>query len=351
MHMVSKYYGRGYGIKCSNGIFTAEIKRNGTYKAVSTTRSYALSAGWHLFTMSYDDRRLKLTIDWNYLAINNMGNSFDLQHTSKNLIIGAKPYGYGTYPNTEFNGQISDVRIYNEAKNDSWVYKRHDMGYFMPISWNFDDSSNPEKDSASLAGNNALSASSNAPNATTDRAGQSNKARNFSFSKFYYKTSHASIEPSYYSLSVSAWVKLEGNCSSKQSIISSTQGSGFAINCVRVAGKDTIKGWVKRDVDGKYSVAKHTLSSDEKNTWIHVILVYNKTKSQLYVNGKLVGEANDTIASAVRYNGSTLFIGAESAGSSTNPAGAYWQGSIDDVKIYEEFLTAPEVLCLFQAQR
>lgn len=85
------------------------------------------------------------------------------------------------------------------------------------------------------------------------------------------------------------------------------------------------------------SGAKATQHRITKNQWYKVVYTCKAGKSSLYVNGELVGELNKP--SSFTANNSDLYIG--KANSSQFP---YWfNGVIDEVRIYERALCAEEV--------
>lgn len=74
------------------------------------------------------------------------------------------------------------------------------------------------------------------------------------------------------------------------------------------------------------------------NTWYHVAVVKNNRKEQLYLNGKLVLEAQSRGADPKDWLGANFYVG----GSIVNLAS--FTGWIDEVQIWDKALTAEEVL-------
>ena len=71
------------------------------------------------------------------------------------------------------------------------------------------------------------------------------------------------------------------------------------------------------------------------NTWTHIAQTYDGTTLRLYVNGVLASSAART--GALEVNSSPLSIGG------TNAYGEYFQGRIDDVRVYDRALSASEL--------
>ena len=82
------------------------------------------------------------------------------------------------------------------------------------------------------------------------------------------------------------------------------------------------------------------------NTWEHVTwTVESDKKPRLYINGILKFTSTDT-QSIVASTHRTL-IGALQNGSDNAIAGTYWNGSIDEVLIYNKSLTASEIQAMY----
>lgn len=71
------------------------------------------------------------------------------------------------------------------------------------------------------------------------------------------------------------------------------------------------------------------------NTWTHVSVVFDGTNKYIYLNGVLSVQANASGAT-MSNSSSPLYIGA-------NPYGAYFDGTIDELKVYDVALSATEV--------
>jgi hypothetical protein len=75
------------------------------------------------------------------------------------------------------------------------------------------------------------------------------------------------------------------------------------------------------------------LTTADLNTWKHVALTYNGTTLRFYVNGALVGQANGSHTS----NNTALIMGR------WTPASEFWNGLMDDVRLYSRELSQAEV--------
>ncbi len=92
----------------------------------------------------------------------------------------------------------------------------------------------------------------------------------------------------------------------------------------------------------------HSTASIPNNTWTHIACVYNGSTIQVYINGQSSGSVNST--GSISTSTDALRIG-HSKG--TSNASNYFNGDIDDVRIYNRSLSATEIAALYNvgAQR
>jgi hypothetical protein len=80
----------------------------------------------------------------------------------------------------------------------------------------------------------------------------------------------------------------------------------------------------------------------QTNVWRHVCLTFNGTLAILYADGEEVTRASKNWNLEKQY----AYIGAQVH----SPPNEFWQGDIDDVRIYNKVLSPEEVLALYQGQ-
>jgi hypothetical protein len=173
---------------------------------------------------------------------------------------------------------------------------------------------------------------------TTDRHGDSNDAYSFNGSGNYISIANASQLDPTSALSVSLW--FEGNLSSSTvgGLIAKDLGGGGVNNPPYglwvSSGKLTF--FTDESGDDNISITSGTLSN---STWYHAVGTYDGTTMRLYINGSLIGTANQPAVAATTGN---LEIGQQKSGFSR-----WFNGSIDDVRIYNRALSASEVTALY----
>jgi Concanavalin A-like lectin/glucanases superfamily len=79
------------------------------------------------------------------------------------------------------------------------------------------------------------------------------------------------------------------------------------------------------------------------NTWAHVAATYNGTRLTIYVNGVAAGSMQ--VSGTTCANDSPLAVGAKNA-PSKGLLEAFWDGQLDDVRIYNKALTATQIAAL-----
>ena len=101
------------------------------------------------------------------------------------------------------------------------------------------------------------------------------------------------------------------------------------------------------------------ISSDWRSTcnvaattdWLHLVGVYNKNDdTKLYVNGVLVNQSSsnpsDGVSSDIRLES---FLGAIIRNGNSNEPSTFWNGSIDDFRLYQKALSTTEVSAIYNA--
>jgi len=73
---------------------------------------------------------------------------------------------------------------------------------------------------------------------------------------------------------------------------------------------------------------------------LHQTGVFDGTNSRLYLNGVQVGDLGNSITGGIRDRAGDLYIG-------QRPGQQYFDGKIDDVKIYGRALTPAEITSLY----
>lgn len=131
---------------------------------------------------------------------------------------------------------------------------------------------------------------------------------------------------------------------SDNTIISNTQGGGYAIYVQGATGNLLFIAYA----NGTYQIASIASSSALVNgNWHHFAGTWDGTTAKLYVDGVLKGSSTPLGSSyniAYGNNANNLFLGAESAGTGTTPdANRYFDGQLDEIKIWNVARTSAQI--------
>ena len=140
------------------------------------------------------------------------------------------------------------------------------------------------------------------------------------------------------SMTLSVWVKAAGNPTGEAQIISKSNGTyGWQLKTRLASGSHTFGTAVSADTRSRAQRYGTTVRS--LNTWYHVAGVYNADSRTLdiYVNGVLDnGGVSGTIPALLCNSTFNVNIGRQSSGT-------YFNGTIDEVRIYNRALTRAEI--------
>jgi len=204
--------------------------------------------------------------------------------------------------------------------------------------WTLDDNaaSTTVVDSGS-GGNNGTAQANTNTLSTTDAI--HNRAMTFNGTSDYINVGSGASLQLYTEFSMGAWVYWNGESGNYDWIISKGgSADGSCGLCVRTA-TDLIT--VFRNGGGSLWASNCTLS---KNVWTHVFITKDSSDNLiLYINGANVDSTTGFTVNAP--SGTTSYLGAWTSG------GNFFNGIIDDARIYSRVLSASDVAALYQAGR
>jgi len=171
----------------------------------------------------------------------------------------------------------------------------------------------------------------------TPTTGQINDALSFDGSNDYVETINLNLDI----ITVAAWVNVSGD-GGERSIVDNWEhaGHGLAYNLY-----EQNKFHLGIHINGAYRLA----FSDElvqQDKWYHVAGTYDGAKGYLFVDG--VKQADFiSVSGSITNSTLPLLIGANP--DSGNPPDKVFNGTIDDVRIYDRALTASEIEAMYEA--
>ena len=299
---------------------------------------------------------------WNYVtAVVESGSSIKLylngtlwaQNTSvgstqsriiDDVIIGA---GGSTHP-TPFTGIIDDVKIYNYARTQKQIVEDMNAGHpagGSPVGsqvgyWKFDEGygsiiNNIGNGGIGLSG--VFGTGTSAPTWTNN--GKFGKALSFDGANDNIQIPYSSSLAPTSGITFGAWVYKSNWTSDEASrIISKTEGGGYTL----LFSSSSIYAYVYRN--GDYATPNYSTTGLSAG-WHHFVGSYDGQYTKIYVDGILRSTNNAGANYPITYAYSNaLFIGAEAdSDNDQTPAGNFFNGLIDEVKIYNYALTDDEI--------
>ena len=319
------YYGPGGG--------------TGNANAIGTT---VLNTGqWYMVTCVYSLANQQLSIYINGVLDNTSNNILSASATATAALLIGKDGATGGY---YFQGSMDDVSIYNSALSLSSVKQLYNVTsgtpYRLLAYWAFDGNTSD----STGRGHNGTGFNLTS---TTDHFGNANKAYHFDGSTSYISVpDDITLRLNNSDFTLNAWVKLDNYNSSYLSTIISKRFSGlnngwlWGIN----GALNTPQGSTYYGPGGGNSnaIGSTVLSTGQ---WYMVTCVYSLANQQLsiYINGVLDITVNNILTPNASTT-ATLYIGKDGA-----TGGYYFQGSMDNVSIYQSALSVSNIQQLYHA--
>ncbi len=333
------YYNNGYDI--------------GSYLSSFKTAPFIQTKKWYCFVYTYDGDSTRMYIDgilkWKYKSSVN-----SLLTNSQNLRIGRS---FNNSPDQYFfNGVLDDIRIYNRALAPSEV-----KGYCgtcnvpppltdcdtngLVLCMSMDGNAN---DSTKYAHHGIVRGAT----PTTNRFGNTNSAYSFNGISNYINLGNKSLlKPN--KATISMWVKPNAI---------STSGFGYSFNPIMVTGNTNSPGHfyeayflgISTSGNNKFHVSSwnpsptisgggSSVQNFNLNTWHHLTTTIDNDSIKIYINGVL--DKAYFKGFATNYSSIDSIIIANSGNSTFHQR--FFNGAIDDIKMYNRVLSASEVSNLY----
>ncbi len=329
----------------------------------NTTRSGSLlsGTGWHHVACVIDpaNSREEVYIDGVSVTSDSWNNAISYADLSPYTVIGGHANSGTTY---DFDGKIDDVRVYNRALSTAEVRQLAMMGDSKANS-SSQSRGAPQGLSAGLVGMWSFDGSDFSTTQILDRSGSANNGSVFNASipgvktigkikqavRFNGTDSYASFPTNNFpdmsaTQSVSFWMYYDTLPSSDQYVVNLKPPNGNLADMV--IGFENISSDCVGFQFGVYRNSSNSIvctsSRPAARAWHHVAFTAQASNKRLYIDGALVhNTVNDLDSGAPE----TLYIGSY-AGTS-----AYFNGKVDDLRVYSRFLSAADVTKLYELGR
>lgn len=284
-----------------------------------------------------------INYDW-YLDGDFIGSSTEPRSsTSRPYVIGGNTEGDGDITGNHFNGYIDDVRLYNHKLS---VKEVKDLAKGKILHYAFEENRDTDGEIVvdSSGQDNHATLNTNTPswNDIDPRIGSGY------YSFLASNTEEIVTSSPAYPLSwgdevtISLWTVVSSNAPTTTTYLSNIMGRGAfggSHGIYRNPSNNDVGAYFRHD--GGAANTSGAINFDE---WVHLCATWDGSTLTFYINGVSVDSATTT-ASGVPDNEDWV-IGGRKAYAGSN--GDYFEGFIDDPRIYTRTLTADEVKELYQ---
>ncbi|RLI21210.1 hypothetical protein DRO54_04330, partial [Candidatus Bathyarchaeota archaeon] len=282
---------------------------------------------WHHIVGTYDKTNMKIYVDG---VLKDSTSYSQPISSSDTLLLLAK--GYSEFQ-PKFNGAIDEVRIYNRALSAEEIKEHYNIDKGLVALWHFDAGSGTTAIDSSGQGNDGTF--DLAPQQVTGKVGN---ALSFDGSNDYVEVPDSPSLDITDEITISAWVKPVGEHGSNAGIGSICAVGGQA---PRYYHRDTDKTLFVRLQTENNNITKigtaNLLPFDE---WHFTTITYDGEFLRLYVDGVL--DVSEPATGKILSHNNNASIG----GAVTNH---FFNGAIDEVRIYNRVLTAEEIAASYNA--
>ncbi len=319
--LISKEEGN-YFIGISNNMITAGFN-NGSW--VNITGNVLENNTWYFIAARRRGNIISLYV--NGVEVNTSGFGGDIGSVNPNVFIGAKG-GIGKY----FTGEIDEVIIFNRSLSDEQIYRvykdelNHRFNLVLNMIFNENTTYNATgwvQDLSRFRNNGRLGdgVADQAP--VWNSSGKIGGSYLFDGSNDYINISNSKSLNLTKAITVSIWFN--------------ANNGGYLLSKRDAYMINISSSYVYAILNNGTVVSVSSTVSD--NTWYNIVITYNGSVFDLYKNGTLV--SSKAVTGDITATQNNLLIG------SYNGTAFFFNGSIDDVKIFNVSLSAEEVEKLY----
>lgn len=326
------------------GMLYAQVKAGSNDRpTIKETNSSIHDGQWHLYCVTLSSTAFILYLDGQVVAED---NTFT---TSGNMTNKSILGGYSDNDSSFrhfYEGDLDDVRIYDRVLTDTEIQAlyseggwtgNNDLVAHYPFSGNADDSSG---NALHLTGNAML---------TSDRFNTPNSAFLFNGVDDHFEVDNTRA---YSTASISYWFKTSAQ--DENTAVLLLGPSGQFNSDVGLKAPGSVRFWWQSVRRLAPRDAHFTNTNYADDTWHHVVVVREGSGvngQRIYING--VHDTNTTVdknENAGNVSATRIYVGANGG---TNPDGTftglnrYFDGSLDDIRIYNRALTDTEIQELY----
>ncbi len=318
---------------------------------LTSTNTVSLNA-WHYICGTYDGTTVRAYIDG---VVDPTTASTTLQVGTNAIDVRIGAYKGSGYPDV-WNGTLDEVKVYSYARTQGQIIEDMNAGHPAPGSpvgtplgfWKFDEGAdntcsggsndvcNSGSQGSTLDGAQSGMASPATSTSGWTQAGKFGKALLFDGTNDNVTTTMTSIGSS--GITISAWIKPSDVTKDWVGFVDKQNAAAGQLDFW--FGQHSTNGYLRFGIylDGTNETALDTTSAVIANgSWYHVAATYDNHFQRIYINGVQVAASSDLNSTLTATHTSVVRIGRSTY---TDP---YFPGTIDEVKVYGQALTADQV--------
>ena len=299
---------------------------------------------WNHIVMVYEDDaddEISVYINGVLKGTSILGNGSLASGDSNSLNIGGDS-------SNNFDGLIDDVRIYNYARTPAQIAWDYNRG--APVAqWKMDEGQDTATtcNATTLSvydaigsndGTLSLTPAGNTDPATARAEGKYGCAIDFDGTDDVVSVADSATLSSTSSMSMSAWVKTSTGQSTKGVVTRGASGVQYdAMLYLSGGASPFVDFYIKNSAGTADNIASYSFNYAD-SAWHHYVGIFNGDYLYLYIDG-ILRESKNTALTNIRDSVNPLTIG---SGFNT-----YFDGSVDDVRIYNYAVTTAQVKTLY----
>jgi hypothetical protein len=252
------------------------------------------------------------------------------------LIIGSRDNAYNDY----FNGTIDEVKIYNTALSEDEIKEEYERAT-LAACWKFDEGTGSIAYDSSAFGNNGT-----LMNGPTWVDGLPLLGKALEFDTDYVRVPSSPILEFSNPITVMAWAKSEASTGDYQIICGKwfdDDGEFIGSFDLEFAPDGITPSFTVVRTGDQYRPQDFSSIEVPSGQWAHIAGTYDNDTNRIYVNGVLAGSIS--LPGTMNTGTQPVAIGAHVVPYERN----WFNGIIDEVKIYSRVLSAEEIKAEFEA--
>ncbi|MHC4345944.1 MAG: LamG-like jellyroll fold domain-containing protein, partial [Planctomycetota bacterium] len=332
---------RAYGLSVYEAGLTMQIFSSVDTEDNLTSEDPVSLDEWHHVAGTFNAGAAALYLDGNPQISDTLTVSSIMNDVQPLIIGGCWEYCGTDSFQSRLNGKADDVRIYDRALTPEEIDEVYQEGAGPIAHWKFDEG---EGDIAYDSAGDNDGTLVNVPAWTT---GILDGALNFDGVDDYVRANDDPSLDGMSALTLTAWVRTDGSGSDVALVHKYLHGTGGSWDSSFFLSLTSEGAVVFSYSLGGTHVLKRSAASVDNNLWHHIVAVYTGSEGSIFIDGQEAPLSRDDPdpGGAINDSDEDLLVG---SANSAGVLGYFFEGTADDVRIYDRGLSAGEIEQLYQ---